>query len=67
MADPAPAKTDDQPQREELRRLSAAVEEIRLLLRVLVVLAAVILVIVLIAGIVTASTAGRVQQQLGIN
>ncbi len=52
---------------EELRRVSAAVEEIRLLMRILVVLATVALIAALVAGIVAASTAGHVQQQLGIN
>lgn len=58
---------ENTPRRDELRRLAAAVEEIRLLMRVLVVLAVAGLVVGLIAGIIAASTAGHVQQQLGIN
>jgi len=54
-------------QAEELRRLAEAVDEIRTLMRILVVLAAVILTAILVAGIITASTAGHVQQQLGIS
>lgn len=50
----------------ELRHVIEVLDELRLLMRVGVALLAVMLVAIVVAAIVIVSTAGQVQQQLGI-